>query len=211
MLRAKLLMISLALAGALAICQPLVATTVNVDLSGAASGTSIIAPGASFAQTFAGQTVAGTGITGSPTNPLTLSPSGFLEVAFWNPGVSAASNSILPQPGNQAPLSVLLDSNAYSVTWTMGYADSSGPIDVDFFDASGNLVSFVSVSLLPGYAVYSFSGSGVFRGFTIFDDNDPAGLRFQNFSYNPVPEPTSLLLLGTALMGLVPRLRKKVS
>jgi len=85
---------------ALAACLPVAAATVNVDLSGATTGTSITAPGASFAQTFAGQTVSGTGITGSPSSPLALQPAGTLLVAAWDPGVSPSSNSILSQPGN---------------------------------------------------------------------------------------------------------------
>src|SRR2546430_17144162 len=55
MFRSKLLL-SLA---ALAACLPVTAAIVNVDLSGATTGTTITAPGASFAQTFAGQTVSG--------------------------------------------------------------------------------------------------------------------------------------------------------
>ena len=85
---------------ALAACLPVAAATVNVDLSGATTGTSITASGASFAQTFAGQTVSGTGITGSPSSPLALQPAGTLLVAAWDPGVSPSSNSILSQPGN---------------------------------------------------------------------------------------------------------------
>lgn len=215
MFRKKLLMWILALAIALGVSIPLAANTVNVDLSGATSGTSIVAPGASFAETFAGQTIVGTGISGSPTDPLTLAPSGTLDVAFFNPGVSAPSNSILPEPGNQGPLSVLLDSNADSVTWTMGFADSNGPISVDFFATNGSLVAAVNEPLTLGYNVYTFSGLGTFRGFTIFNDNDPAGLRFQNFSYNSTPnstpEPGSLLLLGTGLLGLAGAVRRGLS
>jgi len=44
-----------------------------------------------------------------------------------------------------------------------------------------------------------------FRGLTIFDNNDAAGLRFQNISYNAVastPEPAYLPVAGLLLIGL---------
>jgi hypothetical protein len=71
-----------------------------------------------------------------------------LDMAFWNPGVS---NSILPQPGDQAPFSVLLDSTADSVTWTMGFADGAGPISMDLFFSTGGLVASVSEPFVSGY------------------------------------------------------------
>jgi hypothetical protein len=179
---------------------------VDIDLSGASSGTLIVAPGGSFAQTFAGQTVSGISIVGSPTNPLTLAPSGWLDVAFWD-----GSNSILPQPGNAAPLSLLLDSYASAISWRMGYADGSGPIRIDFFAANGSLVQTVNQTLSSGYNNYSFSGFGNFMGLTISENIDGAGLRYQNFSYNAVatPIPGTVLLLGTGFAALI-GLRKKV-
>jgi hypothetical protein len=191
---------------ALAACLPVAAATVDVDLSGATTGTSITAPGASFAQTFAGQTVSGTGITGSPSSPLALQPAGTLLVASWDPGVSPASNSILSQPGNQGPLSILLDSNADSITFTSGSAQGGDSISLRFFDANGTLVDSLTPNLSADYSIYSFSGLPVFRGLTIFDNNDDAGLRFQNISYNAVagtatPEPAYLPVAGLLLIG----------
>src|SRR5690348_8968078 len=142
---------------ALAACLPVAAATVNVDLSGAASGTSITAPGASFAQTFAGQTVSGTGITGGPSSPLALQPAGTLLIAAWDPGVSPASNSILSQPDNQGPLSILLDSNADSITFTSGSAEGGDSLSLRFFDANGALVDSLTPTLNSDYAIYSFS------------------------------------------------------
>jgi hypothetical protein len=182
------------------------AANVNVDLSGATTGTLIDGVGASFAETFAGQTVTGgSGISGSPTNPLTLAPSGTLDVAFWDPGVSPASNSILPEPDNQGPLSILLASNANSITWTMGSADGGDPISVYLFSSTGALVSSQVITLLAGYDVYSLSGLGAFRGLTIFNDVDGSGLRFQNFSYNAAgsaPEPSTWAMLVVGFAGL---------
>jgi hypothetical protein len=203
MFRSKLLL-SLA---ALAACLPLTAAIVDVDLSGATSGTSITAPGASFAQTFAGQTVSGTGITGSPSSPLALQPAGTVDVAFWDPGVSPASNSLLSQPNNQGPLSILLDSDADSITFTSGSAVGGDPLSLSLFDANGTLVDSLTPILTAGYNVYSFSSLPAFRGLAIFDDNDDSGLRFQNISYNAVagaatPEPAYLPAAGLLLIGL---------
>jgi len=170
---------------ALAACLPVAAATVNVDLSGATTGTSITASGASFAQTFAGQTVSGTGITGSPSSPLALQPAGTLLVAAWHPDVSPSSNSILSQPGNQGPLSMLLDSDADNITFTSGSADGGDSISLRFFDANGALVDSLTPTLSPDYAIYSFSGLPVFRGLTIFNDNDEADFAFRTFRTTP--------------------------
>jgi hypothetical protein len=137
-----------------------------------------------------------------------------LDVAFFDPGVSPASNSILPETGNQGPLSIHLDSPANSITWTMGFADSAGPISVEFFNSQGALTGTVSQPLVPGYHVYTFAGVGIYDGLTIFDDTDPAGMRFQNFSYNSVSEvplPAALPLFATGLgaLGLVGWRRKR--
>ena len=151
---------------------------VLIDLNNAVSGTLIVAPGGSFAQTFDGQTVLGTGISGTPTSPLTLAPSGEMTVAVWE-----SENTILPQPGNTAPLSVLLDSEATSITWRMGSGNPPSDVTIDFFTLDGSLVNRVIEPILAGYNNYTFDIGTPFRGFTIYNNNDPAGLRFFHFGY----------------------------
>ncbi|MFM5915891.1 MAG: PEPxxWA-CTERM sorting domain-containing protein [Chakrabartia godavariana] len=193
------------------------ASTVNIDLSGASTGTLITAPGGSFSQTFAGQTVAGAGITGSPTGPLSLAAAGTISVAFWNPVVSPAGNSLLSQPGNSAPLSILFDTLADSLTFTMGSSDAGSTIKVHAFGANGALLGSTQVTMLNGYNVYNLSGLGNFKGLTFFDNNDPAGVRFMNFAYNSVagggvPEPAAwaMMLAGFGIAGAAMRRRTRL-
>lgn len=201
---------------ALLVSVPAHADVVNIDLSGASSGTSITTPQASFAQTFAGQTVSGTGLTGSPTGPLTLAPSGTLTVQFFDPGVSAASNSILSQPGNQAPLAILFASLADSFSFTMGSSDAGSTIDVRAYGDGGALTGSTQISMGSGYNLYSLTGLGTFRGLSFLNNNDPAGVRFQNMSYNsvssvpPVPEPGTwaMMLVGFGAIGFTMRRRR---
>ena len=195
-----------------ALTLPAAAANVNINLAGAATGTIVTGVGASFAQRFAGQTVAGIGITGSPTNPLTLQAAGQIDVVFFDPGVSAASNSLLSQPGNAAPLSILLGSDANSFNWTMGFGND-GSVTADFFNLAGALVFSQTFAGLSGYASIVLVGVPTYRGITFKDNNDPAGLRFQNMSYNSVagvPEPSTwaMMAAGLAVAGALSARRR---
>jgi len=115
---------------------------------------------------------------GAPDSPLALDPdAGYLEIAYWG-----SSNSILPQPENQAPLSVQLDREAVAVGWNMG-ASSGGALLVEFFDVTGLLVDEIEVDLLEGYGEYTFVPDQPFTGFSIHASHDPGGLRYQDFHY----------------------------
>ena len=191
------------------------AALISIDLSGASTGTLINAPGASFAQTFSGQSVAGTGITGSPTGPLSLSGSGIIMVNFFSPpadcGDCAAGNSLLSGSDFRAPLSILFDQQADSFNWVMGFASPPSSITIDLFASTGSLVNTVVRSMSPDYAQYSLSGLGSFAGITFRDNNARGGLRFQDMSYNSVsavpvpavPVPAAIWLFGTGLIGLI--------
>lgn len=178
------------------------AATVNIDLSGATSGTFINGAGADITQRFDGQTVVGAFLSGSPTNPLTLATAGSITVAFFDPIVSAASNSVLSQPGNAAPLAILLDSDADTFSWTMGSSKFGSNLNIAFYSATGASLGATFVIMQDGYNTYTTTGIAPFRGITFTANNDPFGVRFQNMSYttSAVPEPSTYALMGLGLM-----------
>ncbi|MBL0086655.1 MAG: PEP-CTERM sorting domain-containing protein [Ideonella sp.] len=200
----KTLLTALAFASVLSL-SPVQAAIVNIDISGAATGTTINGIGADFTQSFLGQSVSGTSLTGAPTNPLTLQASGTITVASFDPGVSPAGNSLLSQPGNLAPLAVLLDTLADSFDWTMGSASAGSTILASLYDGAGALVGSQSIVMINGYGLYSLSGLGSFRGIAFSNNNDPSGVRFMNMSYNStagtVPEPGSLALVALGILA----------
>tara|TARA_R110001583_G_scaffold171120_4_gene324641 strand:- start:3610 stop:4257 length:648 start_codon:yes stop_codon:yes gene_type:complete len=206
---------SLFLLSALLFAMPSHAALVNIDLSGASTSTLINATGASFSQTFTGQSVSGIGITGTPTGPLSLTASGSLTVASFDPGCTGCNlgNSIIPQPSNTAPLAILLDSNADSFSWVMGSAVAGSSITIDLFSGDGSLVNSFLQATINNYNKYSISGLGTFAGLTFRNNNDPAGLRFMDMSYNSVsvnevPLPAAAFLFAPALIGFMGLRRK---
>jgi hypothetical protein len=194
------------------------AAIVNIDISAAGPGTIVTGVGASFAQTFAGQSVMGTGVVGSPTGPLALQAAGTITTAFFAPGVSPAGNSLLSQPNNQGPLAVLLGSLGNSFTFTMGSSDAGSSINYSFFGANGGLVGGGSITMLSGYNIYTIANAAAFRGIGFADNNDGAGVRFMNMSFNSVdtpvvPEPSTwaMMIAGFGLVGAVARRRIKTA
>jgi hypothetical protein len=187
------------------------AATVDIDLSGATTSTLIDADGASFSQTFTGQTASGSAISGSPIGPLSLTPSGTIRVVSFDPGCTGcdSGNSLLTPSSFQGPLSILFDFNADSFSWVMGSSVAGSNVAADLFSNSGSLINTVLISMLEGYNKYSISGLGAFAGITFRDNNDPAGVRYMDMSYNSVvgvsevPIPAAAFMFAPALLGLM--------
>lgn len=194
---------AVAVAALMAAAAPTHAATVNVDLSTVAGGPIVYGVGASFSQAFS-------------FGPLALVPTGGISVAFFDPGISAAANSLLSQPGNQAPLAIYLDGAiANSLTFTAGFAEG-GSVLLSAYDAAGVSTGSAMLDFKSGYNVYTVGGLGNFAGIQFSATDDPAGVRYMNFSYESVmaggvPEPSAwaLMILGFGATGAALRRSKR--
>ncbi len=177
-----------------------------------------------FGKYFAGQTVGSLGnndtLTSTATNPLTL------QVGGANNNLSVGTDdgtnnligcgALLCQDADgygEGSIAMMFPHQISQFGIQMLFADG-GTTTVQFFRQDGSFIGSLTVdnSLGTDFGFSDTAGSEI-AGISIWTA-DPGGLAYDNLLFdggnNPTPEPSSVLLLGSGILGLAGVLRRKL-
>jgi len=117
------------------------------------------------------------------------------------PDVAMPTSPVLsPNPPFAGDFTIRFPSGATGVSFLSGFWDTpnSGLIQV-FSPSNAPLGTFTNA----GTGVQTFNFDGALIGRIYFNSvSDPAGADIDNLTFSPIPEPSTLLLLGSSLAGL---------
>ena len=143
--------------------------------------------------------------SGSPTPAMgTISGSNDF-IYFGGPGVEVSGASFIPPSG--------LDLTSFSVTMPVLFSGSFSPCVAGAAGYYAGCYNYETGITNPVFGVFNVYGTGTanlsfinlgYPGTTIWR------LSSGTYTLNPVPEPGSIMLLGTGAVGLVLRLRRKL-
>jgi hypothetical protein len=169
----------------------------------------------SFGGYFVGQAAGGgypvTLTDTTPTGPLALDVNAPNTVTVYDGAPGATSPVLSGTPTFNGPISVLFSVPVAGVGLKGGYFDALNSTTIEAYD--GNGISLGSITnTVTGFEFYGLvdsSGTNAISGISFYiTGNEPAGFEIDNLTFgsgsafNPIPEPGTMLLVGTGLVGL---------
>lgn len=180
----------------------------------------------SFNGTFVGQTTKTVGPVVTldnnlPSGPLALNAAG-PQVFIAADGSTPTSPTLSGTPLFNGPISVLFSTPVAAVGLSGGFFNNPHSTSIEAYDVNGNSLGIISNSItgIEFYGLADSTGANVISGISFYVTGDePAGFVIDNLTFGSkgevvipgVPEPGSVMLLGTGLIGLALGLRRKLA
>jgi len=135
-------------------------------------------------------------------------PNGKLPIISWDYAMTTEP-VLSPNPPYAGDFYMIFTGlGATNVSFISGWWDGDGTGDVDVYDPSDNLLASLT-NIGTGVYTFNLAAYGTIGKIYFNSISDPAGADIDNLSFNSVPEPATLLLLGLGLAGIA-SLRRKI-
>jgi hypothetical protein len=118
-----------------------------------------------------------------------------------NDGAMPGSPVLSPNPPYNGDFWMTFTSPTNYVQFEAGYWDTVSTGLINVYDPFATLL-FTATNIGTGPETFTFQGLGNIGAIYFNSENDPAGADIDNLTFYAVPEPSTLLLLGSGFAGL---------
>jgi PEP-CTERM motif-containing protein len=129
---------------------------------------------------------------------------------IWPDGAMPTSPVLSGQPLYSGSFDWTFPAGATGVSFVSGYWDDLGTESIQVYSQKGILLANLTNTAL-GDTVVDLSSYGTIGTVIFSPTTDPNGADIDNLTFTPNPEPGTLIMFGSGILGLAGVIRRKIS